>query len=1619
MNTSTVILKFGYDKHCFLRLVDTYGSRHNENSFNDELIVVYETETTHGRKAYLSVLGNNIYLKSGDTVQINGWYGNKLGFKDSDSPVPLKCLTNVPIATHVYVEPAAADDWEIIEKNPLRVESVILDQVRAVWPGQLIPIWISPSIRIFLKISQVLPGNLCVILSKNTEIVVNSKSRLFSPPQSLNLTNPSAVQSKHSSILRNSTESPSRSKQPDLMSSTPDCYDTLEPKVIPSPTKNEIRGRWNSEPIKKRHSKSDPMNDQGSRSLSSLVTRQSSMMSSILKLFSKEAWKEQLDTKSDSDAGSGINLNMSSLPSRSGVFRVQPMRMRCSLEECFPISKAAVNNQILQRSKTSSGTNFKLYPQSKSQKVPLETFQPSTVYVDAECAKTERLLHPYLPYLPKSFIARLQKLPAPSEKVRRQSSESSEAQKSADGSPSEPASCYVRVVAIDRKAGLTDKDWQDAADEVLSDQPLLYGHVIIPDLLRCQLKLDVTGSVWLKTGKVNLVIPHKVSIFPIASSLSFEMTNDMLKLSFTHYIKQCARLSCPLVVFQGLYLKFVTPQGKTVEVQLTFYEENDQINAKAVTLLSEANIDSVLLTIERDMKADKLGVVNKMLTYSQVSDIDPKPIVNSFKDLGGVGHLVQKAITFLHASLGARPLGRHTFQSQSGLHHGVLLVTGHKGSGKTSLVRSVCAIMSCLPILAHVNIVDCKTMKGMQIGSLTKSLEAIFDEAAWRGPAILALDNLDVIMPAPSGPEAEMSAEVIYAAKISQILQGLIKFEIDNNSHVVIFATSRSRSSLHPSFTASQGVHYIQHTLDIAAPDRWAREEILHCIILNHGGLASETVDTLDLGELAARTEGYVAGDLESLINVAIHSKYVKDLDALEDKITLNFEDFNEALDTFKPVSTRNVQLHKPSGLGWSDVGGLTSVKTALIETLKWPTKYPVLFSSCPLRLRSGIMLYGAPGTGKTMLAGVVAKECGLNFISIKGPELLSKYIGASEQAVRDLFLRAQSVKPCILFFDEFDSIAPKRGHDSTGVTDRVVNQLLTQLDGVEGLQGVYVLAATSRPDLIDPALLRPGRLDKCIHCDMPDKDDRQTILMALSKQMTLASDVDLGEIADICEYFTGADLKALLYNAQLKALHEQIDVIPNLSDSVVRIKGDNTQCFAMRRPSVMGDDSIINKLCLSASKSGSFSSSLDESVTENSDVLPSPFSPKLHRPESSDNISPRSRSHSQKRFVYESPTTETSQKRVTNSHEGGKRALHAAEGDGVNNQVGGGDGVGQIGVDDAVLSELMNSMVDKLDVQSARDFPETQTMKFRDARHRRVNKHSDVEVHKQSDVEVNKQPDVEAKKQQDVDVNKQSDVEVNKQPDVEAKKQQDVEAKKLSEPDVEMIARHLRKAGDRKRPVTFNHKERAEMALGRIQFENCNRFQGSSTSEGKHQTLAMSVSDYDEDRLKAGTTNSPSEVEEPAAANRQTGFQMNLQVGFKGVKSQLVPEKPASGLRSPSVDNPVTVFRSLEHGLSSLSSEDEAKYLAMVKEIQRRDESLFQAANDKRRTSLQLSTSSSVLMQVTQRHLLEAIKSMRPSVSPQEREKYRTIYQSFVSSRTGQFDKPEVPKAEQRATLA
>ncbi|CAI4216137.1 unnamed protein product [Parascedosporium putredinis] len=445
-----------------------------------------------------------------------------------------------------------------------------------------------------------------------------------------------------------------------------------------------------------------------------------------------------------------------------------------------------------------------------------------------------------------------------------------------------------------------------------------------------------------------------------------------------------------------------------------------------------------------------------------------------------------------------------------------------------------------------------------------------------KGKAIVILDDIDKLCPVET--ELVVGNDNERSRLLSETVVSIVRQYCDQASGVVLLATAAGKESLHKVLV---GGHVVREIVELKAPDKEARRRVLDSIIQQtlvsadgdgdargsesdseeagrrpptearlrtrtpRGGF---TVDAdLDLLDIAGLTDGYMPADLFTLVSRARNEAIFRLINGGElaerAGLCLCKEDFDKALKGFTPASLRNVPLQK-STTTFASIGGLTETRQVLLETLQYPTKYAPLFAKCPLRLRSGLLLYGYPGCGKTLLASAVAGECGLNFISVKGPEILNKYIGASEKSVRDLFERAQAAKPCVLFFDEFDSIAPKRGHDSTGVTDRVVNQLLTQMDGAEGLSGVYVLAATSRPDLIDSALLRPGRLDKSLICDLPNTEDRLDIIRAMSKKVRLEeelweTDEAFAELARRTEGFSGADLQALVANAQLEAIHD------------------------------------------------------------------------------------------------------------------------------------------------------------------------------------------------------------------------------------------------------------------------------------------------------------------------------------------------------------------------------------------------------------------------------------------------------------------------------------------------
>ncbi|XP_042822322.1 peroxisome biogenesis factor 1 isoform X2 [Panthera tigris] len=696
---------------------------------------------------------------------------------------------------------------------------------------------------------------------------------------------------------------------------------------------------------------------------------------------------------------------------------------------------------------------------------------------------------------------------------------------SSDHSQEAAKSCVLKVVWN----GL--EELKNAIKYTKDIEALHLGKVWIPDDLRKRLNIEMHAVVRITPVEITPKIPRSLKLQP-RENLPKDVSEEDVKTVFSSWLQQCTTTTLPLIISEEEYIKLrIKDELEEFSLNIVHSGEKEKEN---IFLLSPNLLQKITIQV----------LLDPMVKEENSEEIDFILPFLKLNCLGGVNSLGVSSMEHITHSLLGRPLSRQLMSLVAGLRNGALLFTGGKEKGLDTYKKpwswlsqrrhGGSLLWFCWTTLT--SLLACLLSQNMSIALRLRRARGLHMER--KEKETILVQNTDSnndsyhVLSAFSG-----LGIVLYSTALNDAMKEFISM----GSLVALVATSQSQHSLQPLLVSAQGIHIFQCVQHIQPPDQEQRCEMLHNVIKNKLGSDVNKFTNLDLHCIAKRTEGFVARDFTMLVDRAIHFHLSHQSISTREELVLTTLDFQKALQGFLPASLRNVNLHKPRDLGWDKIGGLHEVRQILMDTIQLPAKYPELFANLPIRQRTGVLLYGPPGTGKTLLAGVVARESGMNFISIKGPELLSKYIGASEQAVRDIFIRAQAAKPCILFFDEFESIAPRRGHDNTGVTDRVVNQLLTQLDGVEGLQGVYVLAATSRPDLIDPALLRPGRLDKCVYCPPPDQVSRLEILNVLSDSLPLADDVDLQHVASVTDSFTGADLKALLYNAQLEALQGRL----------------------------------------------------------------------------------------------------------------------------------------------------------------------------------------------------------------------------------------------------------------------------------------------------------------------------------------------------------------------------------------------------------------------------------------------------------------------------------------------
>jgi transitional endoplasmic reticulum ATPase len=500
----------------------------------------------------------------------------------------------------------------------------------------------------------------------------------------------------------------------------------------------------------------------------------------------------------------------------------------------------------------------------------------------------------------------------------------------------------------------------------------------------------------------------------------------------------------------------------------------------------------------------------------------------SYEDIGGLSDEIQKVREMIEL-----PLRHPEIFEKLGVEapKGVLLY-GPPGTGKTLLAKAVANESN-----AHFISISGPEIMSKFYGESEARLREIFKEAREKSPTIVFVDEIDSIAPKREEVTGEVEKRVV--SQLLSLMDGL-----EARGKVIVIAATNRQNAIDP---ALRRPGRFDREIEIKVPTKKGRFDILQ-IHTRHMPLTEE----VDLEKLSSVTHGFVGADLEGLCKEAAMKtlrRVLPELKFEEDKLTPEFlnklqvtnEDFQNALKDIMPSAMREVYIETPD-VRWSDIGGLDAIKKELQEAVEWPMKYPDLYNTIGYSMPKGILLFGPSGTGKTLIAKSVATESEANFISIRGPELLSKWVGESERGIREVFRRARQASPCIIFFDEVDALAPVRGLGGDSmVTERVVSQLLTEMDGIQSLSGVVILAATNRIDMVDPALLRAGRFDKLLYISQPDKNARKQILGIQTKGKPIGTGLDLDRVAEMTDGFSGADITAVVNTAVSLVLQEYL----------------------------------------------------------------------------------------------------------------------------------------------------------------------------------------------------------------------------------------------------------------------------------------------------------------------------------------------------------------------------------------------------------------------------------------------------------------------------------------------
>jgi transitional endoplasmic reticulum ATPase len=575
--------------------------------------------------------------------------------------------------------------------------------------------------------------------------------------------------------------------------------------------------------------------------------------------------------------------------------------------------------------------------------------------------------------------------------------------------------------------------------------------------------------------------------------------------------------------------KVLVPEDDIQEFMINKYLNHVFTTSDAITLPFQMGVKiQFIVTSTKPAKPVIVTEKTEFKVGSMTKAIDSSIPRITYDELGGLKNEVQKIREMVEL-----PMRHPELFEKIGIEapKGVLLY-GPPGTGKTLLAKAVAGETN-----ANFTSLSGPEIMGKYYGESEERLREIFKQAEENAPSIIFIDEIDSIAPKREEVTGEVEKRIV--SQLLTLMDGM-----KSRGKVVVIAATNRPDSIDP---ALRRPGRFDREIEIGIPDAEGRFEVLN---IHTRGMPLE--EKVDLNAISKITHGFVGADLEALVKeAAMRSlrRIMPEIDFDQEKIPQNIlqkivitnEDFRDSLKEVRPSALREVMVQTPN-VTWDDVGGLESLKEELREAIEWPIKHKEAFEYVDVQTPKGILLHGPPGTGKTLIAKAVAKMTESNFISIKGPELLSKWVGESEKGVREIFRKARQVAPCIVFLDEIDALIPRRGDSSDSrVTQNVVSQILTEIDGLEELHNVLIIGATNRIDMIDPAILRPGRFDRIIEVPLPDSKGRGNIFKIHTKKKPLAKDVDLGKLVERTDGFSGAEIAAIANRAGITALKRYV----------------------------------------------------------------------------------------------------------------------------------------------------------------------------------------------------------------------------------------------------------------------------------------------------------------------------------------------------------------------------------------------------------------------------------------------------------------------------------------------